>query len=286
MPVDRPAILPLPIPGRFEQREEYDRARDWRSRFATELAPFLETWAPRGVDFLKLIDLLTIPYVPRWTFGEELAALLEPAGSTGTRTPGQAASYALETLAAVLIQGFAKVDLLASSRDEYVHASRSLAQNRRSEDRRSLRIFVSYTASDHEVAREITRSLNDAPNQDLEVLNVDAQQFAAGENWSDQLRREIEQADAFVVVVGPTFSSSKGQQQEVEWFLRQSLRSEQTKTIVPIVLKGGEKAFSSSRLADYQAVFFDPKIGFDKPLQSVLSRLSRVRSQLRPIAAG
>jgi hypothetical protein len=36
---------------------------------------------PLKTDPLKLIDLLTIPYVPRWTFGEELAVLHEQARS-------------------------------------------------------------------------------------------------------------------------------------------------------------------------------------------------------------
>jgi hypothetical protein len=42
MPVDRPALLPLPIPARCEQREEYARAKAWRSRFVVQLGEFLD----------------------------------------------------------------------------------------------------------------------------------------------------------------------------------------------------------------------------------------------------
>jgi hypothetical protein len=150
------------------------------------------------VDHLKLIDLLTIPYVPRWTFGEELACLLEPAGSSGTRTPGQAASYACETLAALLVHGFAKVDLLASSRDEYVHLARSLSQNRRPSERGAPKVFISYSRSDSDtklVAQRMAGALQKELGKQLEVF-FDAEDLAAGEEWSTRLRRETEEADA------------------------------------------------------------------------------------------
>jgi cellulose biosynthesis protein BcsQ len=130
LPVNRPALLPLPIPARFEQREEYERAQQWRTRFASDLAPFFDRWRPVSADPVKLIDHLTIPYVPRWTFGEDLSALQEPAGPAGTRTTSHAVSFALETIAALLAQGFAKIDLLVSSRDEYVHAARASIKGR------------------------------------------------------------------------------------------------------------------------------------------------------------
>jgi hypothetical protein len=147
LPVDRPALLPLPIPGRFELREEYDRARTWRTRFVSELRPFFETWTPVKTDYAKLINVLSIPYVPRWTFGEDLAALLEPPGTSGTRSPSQSASYALETLAALLVHKLARVDLLTSSRDEFVHAARSLAGSRRPVSLKKYGIFFSYSSA-------------------------------------------------------------------------------------------------------------------------------------------
>jgi cellulose biosynthesis protein BcsQ len=280
MPLDRPALLPLPIPARFEQREEYDRANDWRGRFATELAPFLEAWMPRGVDPLKLIDQLTIPYVPRWSFGEDLAAVIEPAGSAGTRTSSQAASYALETLAALLIQGFAKVDLLASSRDEYVHAARTLSQSKRSKEGGTAKIFLSYSKSDQDADLVVDRfrSALRAKFPDMSnIVYLDAGELEPGESILMRVP-EIEQADAFVVIVGPSFSNSLWQPQETETILRQSLRSAQHKAIIPVVLKGGEKAFAGSRLADYVAVFVDPARGIDEQLTPVLARVGRLRS--------
>ena len=36
LPIDRPAIMPLPIAAKFDQTEEYDRAQLWRRRFADQ----------------------------------------------------------------------------------------------------------------------------------------------------------------------------------------------------------------------------------------------------------
>ena len=85
LPVDRPALVPLPIVAKFEQREEYDRAQVWRAAFVEKLAEFFEVWAPASIETSRLIDLLTLPYVPRWTFGEDLAAVLEPRDPNGAR---------------------------------------------------------------------------------------------------------------------------------------------------------------------------------------------------------
>lgn len=62
MPIDRSALLPVPIPARFEQREEYERAQAWRERLVSTLQPVFDLWKPRDVDAMRLIDMPTIPY--------------------------------------------------------------------------------------------------------------------------------------------------------------------------------------------------------------------------------
>lgn len=271
MPVDRPAVLPLPIPARFEQREEYERAQAWRARFAAELAPFLDVWKPREADGLKLVDLLTIPYVPRWTFGEELAALQELAGTTGARTPGQAVTYALETIAALLVHRLGKADLLVSSRDEYVHAARATVQSWKTKQGLA-RIFISYARRDRAAVNEIARVLDDAHF----ATWIDQSELDAGAAVVEATRRAVEQCDAYVVLVGPDFS--RWQESEVEVILRHSLRSEQRKPIVPVVLPGGEKALAGSRLGDFAAASVDPdKLSMEEQIAPVITRLEMLR---------
>jgi hypothetical protein len=269
MPVDRPALLPLPIPARFEQRED-ERARVWRARFVTELAPFLEIWMPRGADALKLIDLLTIPYVPRWTFGEELAALAEPASQGDTRTSGQAITFAMETLAALLVNDFSKIELLVSSRDEYVHAARAAIQDWRAASRRIRKVFMSYSYRDNREVAAIANALSKAglsPWVDQAVLRT-------GSDIMSELRQTIETSDAYVIVMGPSFATSKWVEAEVEAILRHSLRSDVVKPIIPIVLPGGEPALKRSRLGNFAAIFVKPSEPMEPQLGSVIERLT------------
>jgi len=278
MPVDRPALSPLPIPARFEQREEYDRAQSWRSRFATELSPFLDVWVPRGVDTLKLIDLLTIPYVPRWTFGEDVAALLEPAGSSGTRTSGQAVSYACETLAALLVHGFSNVDLLVSSRDEYVHGARSVSQERQTRREGTLNVFISYSGETGNAKSVIVSHLQNAIGGDLRIFSSEA--LEPGEKWAEAIQTEIERANAYLVVFGPS-GSSGWQAREIEQIARQSLRGEQVKPIIPVVLRGAEGVLAKSRLAHYNAVIVDPERDFEDQLAPAAAVIKQLQSPER-----
>ena len=263
LPLDRPAFIPLPIVAKFEQREEYDRAQLWRSKFSTRLTEFYDCWAPIDVDKTRLIDTLTIPYVPRWTFGEDLAASIEPRNSNGVRTPSSAPiSYVLETVAAVLANNFRKIELLSSSRDEYVLTARANAQNRDTQEGARRRVFMSYVRRDADFAREVALILEAANFEPW----IDTSSLSAGEKWAPRIMQEIERADAMVAIVGPPGSTSTYQNTEVEAFLRQTLRSSVRKPLIPLILPGADKAFEKSLLADFVALHIDP----DKPLASQL----------------
>ncbi len=271
LPLDRPALLPLPIPARFEQREEYDRAQQWRERFKEELTPFLENWMPQGVDPLKLIDLLTIPYVPRWTFGEDLAAVHEVAGSSGTRTASQAASYACETIAALILQKFANVDLLVSSREEYIHAARSAAKNLQKKTVKVAKVYISYLQEYSDMVRQLVKSLRKMGGKDIEVLGFPKESDSV--DLDKTFLSEAESADAYIVLIGQAYYNNSAQQLEIEQLLRFSLRSAKPKTVIPMVLTGADYVFARTRLADFIAVSLDPQNWHDEQIYSVLRRV-------------
>jgi MinD-like ATPase involved in chromosome partitioning or flagellar assembly len=277
LPINRPALIPLPIPARFEQREEYERAQQWRARFATELVSFLDRWRPADADPIKLFDLLTIPYVPRWTFGEDIAALQEPAGTAGTRTPGQAVSFAIETIAALIAQSFARVGLLTSSRDEYVHAARASVRtriadrDRRASEVKRANVFVSHAGPGQYEVGAIAAALRAAK---LEFVGSNQ---PGGVSLVEESMKAIEGADAYVVLMGP--SPSEHQAKEIADILRQTLRSDQRKPVIPVILPGGEKNFHSSRLADFFAVKLDAQGSMSEQLSPVIERLTNLRDQ-------
>jgi hypothetical protein len=269
LPVDRPALIPLPLPAKFELHEEYDRAQFWRAQFAKELAPFFNVWAPSTVDPTTLVEILTIPYVARWTFGEDLAALVEPPSSSGTRTAGLPMSYALETIAAVIANGFGKIDLLCSSRDEYIHTARATAPVRAPSRHKRVRIFISYGQDERSVAQQISDVMR---KRGMETYVGD--DVPVGSSITEALSAELERADALVAVVGSRFSGSTFQATEIERFLRQSLRTDVRKPIIPVLMPGSIQALRDSRLADFVGVSISPDISMEIQLEPLFSRLT------------
>ncbi len=71
IPFDRPALLTVPVVSKFDAREEYKRAQQWRDRFAATLPEFYSSWASKEVPVETLISRTTLPYVakPECTVG-------------------------------------------------------------------------------------------------------------------------------------------------------------------------------------------------------------------------
>lgn len=122
LPYDKAGLLFLPVVSRFDGREEYERARSWRSVIAEKFADLYSTWMPadNGDDEpeLGLVERTTVPYLPYWSFGEEIAVVDERSGNPDT------VSYYMDNIAALLAHGLADADVLVSNRDTYVSAAR------------------------------------------------------------------------------------------------------------------------------------------------------------------
>jgi len=96
LPLDRGHLIAVPVPARDESRTEYERATRWAAIFANLFHDFYGDWLPSGIKVPEAIELLRIPYVPYWSFGEELPVLAE--GTSDPRSLG----YAYEILARLL----------------------------------------------------------------------------------------------------------------------------------------------------------------------------------------
>jgi cellulose biosynthesis protein BcsQ len=100
LPLDRRRLLAVPVPARDESRTEYERAAQWKKRFADQFSELYRDWLPSGKTALDAIDLLRIPYVPYWSFGEQLPAIEE--GTNDPASLGHAYAILARVLAARL----------------------------------------------------------------------------------------------------------------------------------------------------------------------------------------
>lgn len=121
MPYGRGGFLALPVLCRFDASEEYHRAAHWRRRVSDELEVLYQHWAPASVTPLDLVERTTVPYVPIWSFGEELPALSERASDPLLITAS------LETITAMLVHRLGKIPVLLSGRESYLAAAQTAA---------------------------------------------------------------------------------------------------------------------------------------------------------------
>jgi MinD-like ATPase involved in chromosome partitioning or flagellar assembly len=73
--VDRPPLLVVPLPSRFDGRVEVEEARRWTSAFTRRLAKYYEDWLPRGTNYMRVVERMRVPHVPFYSFGEKLPVL-------------------------------------------------------------------------------------------------------------------------------------------------------------------------------------------------------------------
>lgn len=97
IPRDRRRLVAVPVLSRDESRTEYERAGIWKNAIAVRFAEAFADWLPSDITPREAVDLLRIPYVPYWSFGERLPAVEE-----GTSDPASLGS-AYEILGRLLV---------------------------------------------------------------------------------------------------------------------------------------------------------------------------------------
>jgi len=100
LPRDRKRLFAVPVPARDESRTEYEKATEWKSRFAEQFGDLYRDWLPSGIAPLDAVEKLRIPYVPYWSFGEQLPAIEE--GTADASSLGHAYEILARILAARL----------------------------------------------------------------------------------------------------------------------------------------------------------------------------------------
>ena len=234
MPVDRGGLVIVPVPSRFDSREEYDRAEYWQQRFVDELEPFFGSWASRDVPVSRLLGHLTVPYVSYWSFGEELPALME-------RDPSpEKIGYSLDTVAAAITHRMTQTTLLAQSRDSFVAAAQRSGSRKSST---SYDILLSHARGVDYLGNKIAQALE---ARGLSVTKLDESQDNA---LLDEIEDQLARSRHLLVLIDDTMSSS--QISEVNAFLRQSLEDEANRKIITVLTPRANSSMVPSSLTQF-----------------------------------
>lgn len=107
--VDRMPLTVLPIPGRIEAKEARGQRQDWQERFVKALRPFFEVWLSKDTSITRVLEEITVPYFPAYSFGEEMPVLHESLTAPGN----PARAYA--TITRILEQDFKNIESIIAS---------------------------------------------------------------------------------------------------------------------------------------------------------------------------
>lgn len=72
---DRMHLAVVPLPARFGSRTEFRESQEWLGRFAEVLGEFYEDWLPTWLEPRKVVEILKVPQVDYFGFGEKLAVV-------------------------------------------------------------------------------------------------------------------------------------------------------------------------------------------------------------------
>jgi MinD-like ATPase involved in chromosome partitioning or flagellar assembly len=241
LPFDRSRLPAIPIVSRFEAATEFEFTREWLERIGDDITDIVSTWLDRTMTVQELLNHIKVPYVPRWSFGEQLPVLDERTGDP------LSISYAFETIAALVAHDLEQSALLATSRSSYVDAAARAApaDSASAPDDFEFDVFVSYDRMHRHFAEELMQALSErglrvrSETEDIEAAG-DASTIAGGLAGSRNM--------VAVVAGEPT----KWMETEYRQFLLNSLSSGPERLFVPVLLT--RDAAGSPALAQFRSV--------------------------------
>ncbi|HEX2871764.1 MAG TPA: TIR domain-containing protein, partial [Polyangiaceae bacterium] len=261
LPLNRAALLILPVPSRFDARGQDELAKIWLNKFAQRLEPVYENWLDLDVPARQILDFTKIPYFSSWTFGERLAVLEE------RETDPERISYHFATIAALIARRLASSDELVRNRDGYVEAAKSAGkakptQEEQSSNRFAHDFYVSYAKSDDAVANEVVSLLR----------SVGARVFTEGDvKVGADIRQSLYDAvvsSQHLLLLGHG-QLSRWQRSEAEQFFEAS-QADAERKLVLLDLDGSSGTGLDGALEAMKAVRLNARAA---PLGEVLSQL-------------
>lgn len=230
LPFERPRLRALPVVTRFEASIKI--AQEWVERIERTLAPVVDKWTHRSVSPGALLTHTRIPYIPHWSFGEELPVLDE--GTTDPLSIG----YAFETLASLVAHGLEGSDRLIANRQSYVDEARRRGETL-SEGAKAfpLDAVVVWDRRDRAAVRKLVADLRERGYH----IWLEGEEPAPGSPWHS-LHSAAEQARSVIVAIGEASS------RQVESQYAQLATVGAAQLVIPVLLTSDPNAIPPSLL--------------------------------------
>lgn len=253
-------LIYIPVPSRFDN-SEFKQSQNWLERFSEEFNDVYKNWLPENISSssslnVQLLELMKLPYVAYFSYGEKLAAL------ETRRTDSTSLGYAYETLASVLANEVENVALLLNNRDTFIEtAKRRTKKGTSSIDKDTQRrLFISYSHRDEKWYQKILLHLSPVL-RNTEIIVFDDSIVRPGEDWRAAIEKAVTTSDMILILASPDYLASDYiQEQELPHLLR---RAEENNAVILWVALS-PAMYRESELKYYQSVN-NP----DRPLSSL-----------------
>jgi len=193
--IERLNLVSIPIPSKFDQKEEFKEGQKWLDYFAESLNDVYENWLPMSVEPRDMLELTKLPYMPYFSFGEKLPVL-----EHGTIDPG-GLGFAYTNLAALIANNLEYVKLLFENRDKFV----DIAYN--------IHIFnkpfvlVAYSSKDKKW-RDLLASRMDVLDTHGKIKWYDDSYDDSEEKWAQRVENDLNFACTTIMILTPNFLDS------------------------------------------------------------------------------
>jgi MinD-like ATPase involved in chromosome partitioning or flagellar assembly len=250
--LDRARLLVLPLVTKFESSVEFSLAQMWEREFADNVGELVADWMPEDVTAGELMPHLRVPYVPHWSFGEQLPALDDDPSDPLT------VAYAVETIAALIARRGADTGLLVQNRQLYVEgADRSGIAGRR---RASLFTADFALVNDPRDSLYATQLMSALREMGLKVVPARGQATTQDDDDSAA-------AQHMILVVGE--HTSPQLQTEYRRFVLDLVSEESSRVLIPLVHAPGGAQRLPVWLRSFQWVD-----AWDRPLAEVVAEIA------------
>jgi cellulose biosynthesis protein BcsQ len=197
LPFQRAHVPIIPIPSRLDAQAEFRLSQRWLDRFARDLEEIFSNWFPRTLNPRALLDIMKLPHVSFFSYGESLPVL-----EHGNTDPG-GLGQAYENLAALLARKLADVESLVNNRAEYIRkASRKLAERNVRES--EAKIFISYSHTDRDWLERLQIHLKPLIRSRALSTWSDTQ-IGKGETWKEKISEAISESRVAVLLVSADY---------------------------------------------------------------------------------
>lgn len=204
LPFDRYRLLICPVPSRFDSTTEFQESRRWLERISSELEELYETWLPANVNLNEFLQIIKIPYISYFSFGEKL-----PVIEQGVSDPA-GLGYAFENLAMLLGRALNEVDEFVEQREKYLEeVSGILTSNIEQKENLPFGIVASIVSFQKAINEEINKSLIDLGVVIVEVaypevvLGMDIQSIRS--DWTENIIQALNIADLSFFILDDEF---------------------------------------------------------------------------------